>query len=410
MVRTRRQAYNYRNDGDEDGRSKLTSGSASASQRPETLIARRQRWAAHLRAQNYQSVIMEVLQEELPKYTSSSTIGLTPLPHILRECILILSSAPSVFTAAVEGALARQLHIDAILQAESVAIHQRAHSQPSIYIHLLADEHGVAPSANQYMIIRETVMEYLSNDDHEVAWLIDNITPPSVSRSSTAQGHRKYLWTTHRSPQHVRSLQHFCAGILSRYLETPASERETPFAYPPGECGYSISAPLRLAQHRRHQSSNYIMNLTEDICAYLYSANRLPRRFTMHQFIIYLIFRPSQVAIAEIFCSGLLQVWIENGGGFNAYPAGRSVASAGRVGVRQWRDFQRSARVDSRLAANLGVQREILRLKALDLAGDTDAEEAWREALESESESEGDDVTDLDWLPGDGDEHNYECV
>jgi hypothetical protein len=77
----------------------------------------------------------------------------------------------------------------------------------------------------------------------------------------------------------------------------------------------------------------------------------------MHQFIIYLIFRPTQAEIAEIFCSGLLQVWVENGGGFNHYPAGRSNRSAREVTEGEWRSHETYARERSRLVENLIVQR-----------------------------------------------------
>tara|TARA_R110002003_G_scaffold296_2_gene18615 strand:+ start:29212 stop:29550 length:339 start_codon:yes stop_codon:yes gene_type:complete len=74
--------------------------------------------------------------------------------------------------------------------------------------------------------------------------------------------------------------------------------------------------------------------------------------------MIYLIFRPAQAAIAEIFCSGLLQVWVENGGGFNAYPAGRSVATARRVSLEKWSAHETWVRQQSPVDANMRLQQE----------------------------------------------------
>jgi hypothetical protein len=79
----------------------------------------------------------------------------------------------------------------------------------------------------------------------------------------------------------------------------------------------------------------------------------------MHQFIIYLIFRPTQAEIAEIFCSGVLQVWVDEGGGFNHYPAGRSYRSARGVQEEEWRAHDRYARESTRLLENVREQRNI---------------------------------------------------
>jgi hypothetical protein len=112
------------------------------------------------------------------------------------------------------------------------------------------------------------------------------------------------------------------------------------------------------------------MNLVEDICTYLHRTKRFEQHFRMHQFIVYLIFRPTQAAIAEIFCSGLLQVWVENGGGFNAYPAGRSVATARRLSAGDWSAHEGWVREMSPVDENMRVQRERAR--------------EWRDALEWE--------------------------
>jgi hypothetical protein len=117
----------------------------------------------------------------------------------------------------------------------------------------------------------------------------------------------------------------------------------------------------------------------------------------MQPFIVYLLFRPQQAAIAEIFCSGLLQVWVEEGGGLNAYPAGRSVASARRVGARQWAEWARWAAENTNMERNVKVQKEKLEEDVLGL--DDEREEVWREALGSGDEGDGDDPKDLSYVP-----------
>ncbi|CAO2653688.1 Nn.00g030990.m01.CDS01 [Neocucurbitaria sp. VM-36] len=312
---------------------------------PETLHDRRRRWSHLLDLQHYHPVISEVLDEELPKYINSAIIDVTDRISLVRECALVLASAPAVFSAAVNGNLVRQMLSDLELQAKHAVVQERAHDQPSIYIHLLADDHGIAPTPNQYLGIMEMMLDYLKDrHDSEHASQLDNITPPIVTKAASSQGHQ--------------TLRRLCQGIQNRWLETPTCQHDTPLQYPPGECGYSKNSHLRLAQHRTHQSSNYVMNLIEDICTYLHRTRQFKQHFRMHQFIIYLIFRPSQAAIAEIFCSGLLQVWVENGGGFNAYPAGRSVATAGRVSIVEWGGHERWAREKSPVIKNMMILKE----------------------------------------------------
>jgi hypothetical protein len=406
MVTTRRNDYEQHGGHVNDG------GSHNISQPPglvppttlsETLMEKRLRWSALLQAHEYHTVITQVLAEEMPKYTHSSVIP-TSMTSILRECVLILASAPLIFTAAVDGLLASQFRTSEHLQREYNEIQDRANVQPSIYIHLLADSNGVAPSANQYMLIRDIVLRYISDQkpDPELAHLIDNISPPRVTISSTTQGYRKYLWTQRLSPRRVATMFRFCAGVEARYAETPEQQRDTPFLHPPGECGYALNSHTRLRQHRHHQSSNYVMNIVEDICTHLHTSGILPTKFFMHQFIIYLIFKPEQVRIAEIFCSGLLQVWVENGGGFNQWPAGLSCASGDRVTRAEWREHERWIREWSGLRT---LRRLRLRERAEEAEGEfgVDEEGCWRRELEDESWSEDEEMNnakDRDYEPG----------
>lgn len=350
-----------------------------ATETTETLADRRRRWSQLLRNQHYEPIIAEVLDDELSKYQENTAIGGIERVIHMRECALILSSAPSVLAAAIEGNLISRMLTDVKLQREYAVVQQRAHEQPSIYAHFLADELGTSPTPNQYLLVRDIVSDYLSyGSTSAYAYHLDNITRPTVTMEACSLGHRKYLQTKSntRSMKRVDAFQRFCSGILARWISTPTSLRDTPFPYPPGECGYSISSHARLAQHRAHNSSNYIMNLVEDIFTHLHRTGTLSQHFIMHPFIIYLIFRPRQAAIAEVFCSGLLQVWVDDGGGFNACPAGLSVASAKRVTGHEWQRHVRSARDNSPVVENMRGQMERV--------------EQWRRALDWEEVLEGD--------------------
>jgi hypothetical protein len=357
MVATRNKIYGH------------LSESAEQVTHAETLTERRQRWSNLLQRQHYQPVISEVLDEELLKYERSATFDVQDRILHMRECALILASAPSVFVAAVEGNLVERLLKDTDLRKEYDVVQERAHNQPSIYIHLLADDQGIAPTPDQYMAISNTIQDYMAEGHtSQHAWQVDSITPPKVSETDSAQGHRKYLQTKNRSAKRIETLQRFCAGARRRWQETPILLRDTPFRFPPCECGYSKDSHVRLGQHRAHQSSNYVMNLVEDVCTYLHHTKQFAQHFRMHQSIVYLIFRPTQAAIAEIFCSGLLQVWVETGGGFNAYPAGRSVATARKVSADEWAAHENWVQQMSPIDASLRLQREQAKewLKALE--------------------------------------------
>ncbi|EUC40431.1 hypothetical protein COCMIDRAFT_108826 [Bipolaris oryzae ATCC 44560] len=342
--------------------------------RVEPLADQRQRRNHLLYSHHHQPLITEVLEQELPKYTNSTVIDTTNMIQHMRECALILASASPVFRAAIAGNLSSQLLTDSELQSEYTALSDRAHYQPSIYAHFLTDTQGTPPTPNQYLTISNMVRDYLAeNIVSQHPWHIDNMTHPPVPQDSSNNGHRKYLHSTttkSRSAKRSEALHRFCTAAHQRWLDTPASLRNTPFPYPPAEVGYSRHSHCRLRQHRLRQSSNYIMNLVEDICSYLHRIGVFEQQFSMHGYVIFLLFRSGQAAIAEIFCSGLLQVWVEGGGGFNACPAGRSVATAKKVGEGEWAGYERWVREESGVVENMRMQ---LRRA-----------EEWRRALEWE--------------------------
>jgi hypothetical protein len=381
-VTTRAQSYTS------DSATRQQSGLESTT---KSLDGRRARWADLLSEKHYESLISEVLDAEMPKYEKSTVINATDRVTHKRECLQILASPPSVLASAVKGDLVRRMQVDPSLQQEHIAIWERAWKQPSIYIHLLADRDGNAPTPNQLLTIRDFVIDYLSQGKaSEHAWHIDKISRQSVAQHLSTRGYRKYLQTTSRSERRVKTLELFCQGIRKRCDETPLSLRDTPLQYPPSECGYSINSPERLAKHRAHQSSNYVMNLVEDICKHLYDIGTFAQHFTMHQFIIYLIFRQEQASIAEIFISGLLQVWVKDGGGLNAYLAGHSTSSAGKVTDEEWTSHERTTKLDSPMMENIRQQQ----LRAYE----------WQRALALA------DAKALDENPGGGSTDEAECM
>lgn len=351
----------------------------------ETLDERRARWSSLLRQQEYLAVITEVLEHELPRYRDDMNLNPSQVSRAMSECVLILASAPEVFRAAVDGTLTQEYLRDTNLQTEYLAIQGRANFQPSIYIHLLADANGVPPTPNQYLAIQEVVSKYIDDvtPDNALAFLIDNNSLPDFPPAANSLGLGKYLGThrTSRSSNRVQTLRRFIIGIRDRVSSTPAHLLDTPLPFPPGECGYARNSHKRLAQHTKRQSSNYVMNLVEDICTHLYHTKVFKQQFYMHQYVIYLIFRPQQAEIAEIFVSGLLSVWVEGGGGFNHYPAGRSCRSAREVTREAWDECRRFAVEEAGMVEKLGLQMERFLEKKKGGKEDGEAVRVWAEAL-----------------------------
>ena len=79
--------------------------------------------------------------------------------------------------------------------------------------------------------------------------------------------------------------------------------------------------------------------------AHIFAVKAYLSNVTMHRFIVYLIVQPGQAAVAEMFSSELLQVWVENGGGFNVYPARHSAKIVRRVSDSEWALHERHGRL-----------------------------------------------------------------
>ena len=355
-VTTRNKSYTYDDAPQEQAKLEAT---------VESLDGQRARWVSLLRLKHYEPVISEVLSQELPKYKNRTTVNATKSVQYIRECARILASEPPILMSAVEGDFVRRIRTDSDLKQEYDLICKNAEQQLSIYIHQFADRDGIPPTPNQLLTIRDYIADYISDNlsegkASEDASQIDRVLSgrPLVDKETLARVHRKYLCTEHcsRSKKRVGTLEQFCQGAQKRRHETPASLRDTPIRYPLGECGYAENSHKRLKQHRERQSSNYVTNLVEDVCTHLHNIGIFEQRFTMHQYIVYLIDRREQVEIAEIFCSALLQVWVSSGGGFNSYPAGLSVNSAKKVSSVDWASYEMNTTLHSPITENMRMQ------------------------------------------------------
>lgn len=100
------------------------------------------------------------------------------------------------------------------------------------------------------------------------------------------------------------------------------------------DVGYARNCSDRIAQHRSHSSSNYLMNLVEAIGGVLnYSYRNVAA-------VIGLCSEPEQAVVGEILWSCIGQSYLDTGRGYNHESAGKSNRSADDVRTLQWAAWQ----------------------------------------------------------------------
>ena len=207
-----------------------------------------------------------------------------------------------------------------------------------------------------------------------------------IPLEKTEQGHRRYMNSKPRkatddallsrvssdvpdvdetySVSHVLETKHFMTELRRRLESILAADRDEPLEYPLCEVGYSVRCPVRLKQHARHNSSNYIMNLTEAI----FGAHRAEfgETFCICQHVISLIWDwdESQPEIAEVGFSKLAESFTDNAEGFSHYAAGLSTHLTNLVPENVWDDAKLFVMEDSRIrigsTANLQTSKRSL--------------------------------------------------
>jgi hypothetical protein len=125
--------------------------------------------------------------------------------------------------------------------------------------------------------------------------------------------------TTERySPAHHKEALNFVRMLQHRIASVALTDRDKPLQFPLVEIAYAKRCIDRLKDHKRHSSSNYVMNLTEAICAAL--AHEFGTLFAIEQAVIYLIWLPEQTEISEIGFTKLAESYTHNAGGFSNFP------------------------------------------------------------------------------------------
>ncbi|KAI4190036.1 MAG: hypothetical protein L6R41_001055 [Letrouitia leprolyta] len=295
--------------------------------------------------------------QDMPDDESEKTI-------LFRSLILIfLSIEDDLLKAIIQGQVAR-LGQHPMSKVGSLLMEMRTcqDQPPAIYMNSLCDHEGISPTPFQWRIVCDIMRLYVEGDQEsdELATVLDQLIHPTSNwpkpiRARDKKFHRYTEWKTwsidesdvvcdHRRTN-IRLFVENMEQRLDREVETTGEH--TPLTAPVVEVGFSGNAIARLADHRKHRNSNYIMNLAQAAFEYKY-----PNMFHLNQHIIYHCWRETQPWDSEILLTRLAQGYIHNAGGFSHHGAGLSNFSS-------WKDLPMEVweSLEERIASTPGFKR-----------------------------------------------------
>ncbi|KAK7525709.1 uncharacterized protein IWZ02DRAFT_431249 [Phyllosticta citriasiana] len=302
----------------------------------------------------YDALLVKISEEEKLSENSKQVF--------FRHGFNILASTNNhVLQAVIEGTIPKAMigntnpALKRFLQDSMAEV--RAHSeakqhQPVIYVQYLANAQGESPTVNELKEIISLVKRYIDGGDQDVefACIIDTARDlPSKKKIRWDYGERRYLGQ-YAKDRKVRA-NDFCNAVLARCQGCDGNSRPRPFS----EVGYTNQARTRLQSHLKHESSNWLMNLVDAICAVHF------RSYKIQQFVIYKIWDDMQSSVAEIIFNRLAQSPLETGFGFAYYPAGRSTFSSETVPSRQYKIWAGDALRTTPLLANVKREHEMVK-------------------------------------------------
>ncbi|KAI4194990.1 MAG: hypothetical protein LQ346_003569 [Caloplaca aetnensis] len=276
--------------------------------------------------------------------------------ELVRNLDLILASVDELLLGAIVHGQVARLAQDSRSSVSSLLkrMHKGPEEQPpSIYINAICDEEGISPTPYQWQAICDLMDLYIRHGDESdrLAAHVDQLIYPTENWPAPRTGRlrklRRYAeydsWTQNESDlvctHRRRTIADFLRNMRFRLDgESEGGAEHAPLTAAVVEVGFSDRVHERLSQHRRHQSSNYIMNLAHALFEYKY-----PGMFRLHQHIIYHCWREVQPWYAEVLLTRLAQGYIDNAGGFSHHNAGLSNSSSFRKrSAKEWELFQKT--------------------------------------------------------------------
>ncbi|KAL1640762.1 hypothetical protein SLS58_006584 [Diplodia intermedia] len=296
---------------------------------------------AKLLAVSYHDMLRAVWEDERNERRALKNIELAQWLHITLP-IMATMTGP-ILNEIICGNIAYAAKHDQTIGDIMKFYQANAPQRPAIYNVVLVDEYGNSPTPNELDKVLDILEKYPERDYDELAEKIDGlIHAPSLSTDPAKRPlthSRRYLRTANNhmySIERLVNLKTFCKSLKHRFEGMTSLDRLLPLDHPLGLFGWSIDADARKSHHLSHQSSNYIMNLTEAVCQHLYENDVLFMQYRMQAYPICFLAEPEQSIAAELLFTCIGDGYIHAGGGFSHHNAGENNDSANKLPATVW--------------------------------------------------------------------------
>ncbi|TGO12908.1 hypothetical protein BTUL_0080g00280 [Botrytis tulipae] len=256
--------------------------------------------------------------------------------EVMKLELLFMSACihPDVLKHLVQGDLARaysdplmtsmRAHISSMMEGN------KREKRIFIYIHYLVNAIGVSPSPAQLehvLNIADIYIRGFGKPNDQASYRISkNIDEVIGNYKAESDGTRRYI----KGDTQYKVISEWISLVRGRIEFDKFKNRwDEPLTRPISEVGFASSLQ-RLDQHRKHVSSNYIMNLIEAIFAMEDGI------YKNHQYVIFNCIEPCHGTFGEILCSRYAQAYSSHGGGFSHFVAGVSVANSYKHEEQYW--------------------------------------------------------------------------
>ncbi|KAF7886046.1 hypothetical protein EAF00_010149 [Botryotinia globosa] len=256
--------------------------------------------------------------------------------EVMKLELLFMSACihPDVLKNLVQGDLARAYSdpLMTSMRAHMMSMMEgnKREKRIFIYIHYLVNAIGVSPSHSQLEHVLNIADIYIRgfgkpNDQasYRISKKIDEVIGNYKAESD---GKRRYI----KGDTQYKVISEWISLVRGRIEFDKFKNRwDEPLTRPISEVGFASSLQ-RLDQHRKHVSSNYIMNLIEAIFATEGGV------YKNHQYVVFDCIEPCHGRFGEILCSRYAQAYSSHGGGFSHFVAGVSVANSYKHEEQHW--------------------------------------------------------------------------
>ena len=267
--------------------------------------------------------------------------------------VTMISIPWSLVDALIEGRV-YQAFLNNIEVNRTLVDNLKQNNRPSIYYQEISGNDGLSlAKADAVKVIQHfriyIVRGKLSGRDRYIIKQIDNQIDGIEQKDPQL---RRYLRSSNNKivVGRVQKVEIFCRENEARFRSKPD---HNPLNACWSEVGYAASPIRRHQEHREHRRSNFLLNLLESTCRYLFDGE-----YGLRQFVVLPLFGADQAALAEEFITLLTSAYIDNGGGVNHHLAGRSNASAYRLSDSQWNEYAEEVFEGPLFKSNWEIERQ----------------------------------------------------